>query len=126
MNRFLSRKLWVTLATLAASTWSAAAGLPWWAVLAQALAGVAYVVAEGLIDARAVVLGEVLDVAEDLIENLRAGLERAEQLDPGPSDVGALEPPRMGAAAAINPGIVIAIINLASAIVSAFRRKRRK
>lgn len=123
MDRLFSRKLWVTLATLAAATWSAAAGLPWWAIVAQACAGVAYVLAQAWIDASDA--GAALDVAEQVIEHLRTGLERAEDIAPAatPGDVGALEPPRL--AAAVNPAIVLALISLAQTIVGLFRRRRR-
>lgn len=130
LEKLLSRKLWVSLVTIAVTTWSASSGLPWWACLAQALGGVAYVLAEGLVDARraaewAVDWDEVGQIVEELVARFRIGLEdapRSPGLDAPSGDVQGLS---AGAVAAINPAIVLAVLQLAQSIVGLFRRRRR-
>lgn len=123
-----SRKLWVTLLTLAGVTVQGAQGAAWWQQAIVGLVAAAYVLVEGWADARsrANPLAEYGDDAieqmEALVEGLKRGLAQGRELAPdgAPGDVGGLS-----SAAAINPQIVVALVQLVERIVSLFRKRRR-
>lgn len=119
----ISRKFVLSILTLSSVVGGSVADLPWWAIAAQAAVGIAYVVAQALVDARggpdpAVAL-EALDA---MVRALREQPVAGEETPPTGDTAGILDG---RAAAVINPAIVLALIDLARTLIGIFGRRRR-